>query len=468
MAHKPTSRRSKSTRKPVTLDLKASEIAAEPKPAATVPEPEPVALESGRETAAGTIEAAAEPAGKPDMDAAARGAVESGAGGKERKAESAKPAAAAAGRGGGNGLAWLGGGVIGGLVALLIAGGLQWAGVVPPVRGAADVDLSPLQSQIDALAGKVTALESAPVALPDDVTAGLDVVRATADANASALAKLQDEVGALGSRVADLSETVSAGGAGDGAGLETLSGRVGAVETQLSGLAAKVAAAESAGPGVDPAALESIRAGIAGANEAVAGLRSDLAALGERVTAVEGEIESGAGSRVAAAVAASALKSAADRGGGFMSELEAYAAVSPDPQTVAALREYAAAGVPTVAKLVERFPAVANRIVAASQGVGEDAGIGARLLASARSLVQIRPVGEVEGDEPGAIAARIEVALTEGNLDGAIAEWDKLPEAARKASADFAADLKARRALDALIGKVLAGTMETGAPDAGQ
>jgi hypothetical protein len=60
-----------------------------------------------------------------------------------------------------------------------------------------------------------------------------------------------------------------------------------------------------------------------------------------------------------------------------------------------------------------------TRIVAASRGVGEDAGIGERLMASARSLVQVRPVGEVEGEEPGAIAARMEVALSEGNLDRA-------------------------------------------------
>lgn len=482
MAQKPTNRRSKPTRKPVTLDLKANEVKTEPKPAGKVHEAEPVAFEFGRKTAAEKIEAAAEKKTapgeaqkKPDMDAAARGAVESGERGKEQKSEKAAPSpkaekpaeAAPAGGGAGHGLTWLGGGVIGGLVALLVAGGLQWAGVIPSMRSGSQTDLTPLQSQIDALAGKVTALEGAAPAMPDDLVAGLDAARSAADANAQALTALKGDVDSLGERVASLSDSVSSGGAGEGVGLEALSGRVGEIETQLSGLSSKLASVESAGPSVDPAALDAIRAEAAQANDAIAGLQADLSALGERVSAAEGEIESGAGSRVAAAIAASALKSAADRGGGFMAELEAYAAVSPDAESVAALRDYAATGVPTVAQLVERFPAVANRIVAASSGVDADAGIGERLMASARSLVQVRPVGDVEGEDPGAIAARMEVALGQGNLDGAIAEWEKLPEAAKTVSADFAADLKARRELDALITSVLTGAVKA-TPEASQ
>jgi hypothetical protein len=475
MVQKPKTRRSKPTRKPVTLDLKATEIKSGQTPAGKVHEAEPVALDAGGKTAAETIEAAAEKKAAPaaekkaDMDRAARGAVESGERAKEQKSEkaapppkSAKPAAGPSG--GGHGLTWLGGGVIGGLVALLIAGGLQWAGVLPSMRAAPEADLAPLQSQIDALAGKVTALESAEPAVPANLAADLEAARSVTET----VTTLEGEVGSLAERVTALSDAVSAGGAGEGAGLEAVSGRLGEIESQISDLASKLAGVESAGPAIDPAALDAIRAEAARANEAIAGLQAELSALGGRVATVEGEIESGAGSRVAAAIAASALKSAADRGGGFMAELEAYAAVSPDADSVAALRDYAAAGVPTVAELVERFPGVANTIVAASRGVDEDAGIGERLMASARSLVQVRPVGEVEGEEPGAIAARMEVALSEGDLDRALAEWDKLPEAAKSVAAGYAADLKARRELDALITKVLTGAVKAGVPDAGQ
>jgi len=478
MVQKPKSRRSKPTRKPVTLDLEATEVKAASKPEKKVHEAEPVAFEFGRKTAAETIEAAAETktspetVKKPDMDAAARGAVESGERareGEEQKTRKAAPpprpekpaTVAAGGRGGAGGLTWLGGGVIGGLAALLVAGGLQWAGVLPSMRTAPEADLSPLQAQVDALAAKVTALEAGGPAVPENVVADLDAVRSTAETNEQALTALQD-------RIATLSDSISSGDAGDIAALRTLLDRVGAAETKLADMSSKLAGLESAGPSIDPAALESIRAEAAAANDAVTALQADLSALGERITAVEGEIESGAGSRVASAIAASALKSAADRGGGFMAELEAYAAVSADADSVAALRDYAATGVPTVAELVERFPAVANMIVAASRGVDEDAGIGERLMASARSLVQVRPVGEVEGEEPGAIAARMEVALSRGNLDGALAEWEKLPEAAKTMSAGFAADLEARRELDALISGVLTGAVKAGAPEAGE
>lgn len=468
MVQKPTNRRSKPTRKPVTLDLEATEVKADSGPAKKVHAAEPVGF--GRQATAETIEAAAEKknaeatARKRDMDAAARGAVESGDTAKDQKGAKAapprgaeKPAPASGDSGAGGSLAWLGGGVIGGLVALLLAGGLQWAGVIPSMGSAPQADLSPLQSQVDALAGKVTALESAAPNVPEDLAAGLEAARSAAQANGEALKALQD-------RIAALPETGPEGGAGT----EALSGRVGEIESQLSDLSSRLAGIEDAGSPADAEALEAIRAEAVAANEAISGLRAELSALGERVSAVEGEIESGAGSRVAAAIAASALKSAADRGGGFMAELEAYASVNPDAESVAALRDYAASGVPTVAALVERFPATANAIVAASHGVDEDAGIGERLMASARSLVQVRPVGEVEGEDPGAIAARMEVALSQGNLDGAIAEWDKLPEAAKAASAGFAADLKARRELDALITNVLTGAVKAGAPEAGQ
>ena len=185
-----------------------------------------------------------------------------------------------------------------------------------------------------------------------------------------------------------------------------------------------------------------------------------MSALDARLARVEADIDAGAGSRVAGAIAASALKSASDRGLPFMGELESYASVAGSGETVEALRAYAASGVPTQAQLVERFPAVANRIVASASGVGEDAGIGERLMASARSLVQVRPVGEVAGDDPGAIAARIEVALQRSDLGRAISEWESLPDAARTASQGFADDLKARRRLDSLITDVLGGAMD--------
>ena len=479
MVQKPTSRRSKPTRKPVTLDLEATEVTEAPKTDETVPEAEPVAFEFGRPAEAEIEAAAAATSGAADaMDEAARGAVESSERPVDEKpADTAapEPAMAAPPAANGRGLSALGGGILGGLVALLLAGGLQWAGIIPSLRTAPAPDLTPLQSQIDRLTSKVTSMEGAAPPAPGNLSDEVEAVRGVVDTHGQALATVQDDYAALKQRVDSLANAVSSGGAGEGAGLEALSGRIGDVETQLADLSAKLSVLEGGTSGVDAAALEAVRgeAGSAAqaakdASDAIAGLKTEIGALQERVAGVEHDIQSGAGNRVAAAIAATALKSAADRGTGFMSELEAYASVSKDDAGVAALRDYAASGVPTLAQLTERFPSVANQIVAAASGVGPDAGIADRLMASARSLVKVRPVGEVEGDDPGAVAARMEVALHDGDLDRVTAEWDKLPEASKQASSGFMADLKARRELDRLISNVLTGAVKTGAPDAGQ
>ncbi|MFZ2103045.1 MAG: mitofilin family membrane protein [Oricola sp.] len=464
MVQKPTSRRSKPTRQPVTIDLEATELKDETVKRAPPREAEPVAFGRGpapdaetvveeieETTAPGTEEAAG-------MDEAARDAVEGGERPAEQEAQPERAEPEPAQRGPvprtGRNLHAIGGGIIGGLVALLVAGGLQWVGLVPSLRETPSVDLGPLQSQVDGLSAKLATLENATPSVAADLTAEIDAVRAVADANSQAVATLEQKLATL----------AESGDAGDGAGVEALSSRVGSVETQLSDLARKLATLETSAS--DPAALDALRAGFETAAQSVESLKSDVSALGERLSAAEKEIDSGAGNRVAVALAASALKSAADRGSAFMSELEAYAAINPDKTGVGALQDYAASGVPTLAQLTERYPSVANAIVAAANGAGPDAGIGEKLIASARSLVQVRPVGEVEGDEPGAIAARMEIALAAGDFDSMIAEWEKLPEASRQASVGFMDDVKARRELDTLISNILTGAMRAGAPQA--
>lgn len=493
MVQQPKSRRSKSTRKPVTIDLEANEVQTEAAAGPDVHPAEPVAFEQASDSGAApeTVmdqreDAIRETVKTAGTDEEAREAIEAGDGPAEEAAETETPRETrgatapppAARRGGG--MTWLGGGVLGGLVALLIAGGLQWAGLLPLLRQPEQVDLSPVQERINDLAARVEELRTTPGAIPDDITERADANEAAANANSDAIAALRNDVSGLGDRLMALNETVSSGGAGENAGLETLSERATAIEGSLDSMRARIDTLESAGPAGDGGeGTSALSQDLSAVQEQVAGLRSDVDALTQslgdaasridamaaRLDKVEGDIEAGAGSRVAAAIAASALKSAADRGGSFMSELEAYASVAQDQDTVAALRDYAASGVPTVSQLSERFPTVANRIVATASGVGSDAGIVDRLTASARSLVQVRPVGEVEGDRPGEIAARMEVALKDGDLSRVVSQWETLPEPAQQASSAFIADVKARNELDTLIARVLSGAVasaETG------
>jgi len=87
-----------------------------------------------------------------------------------------------------------------------------------------------------------------------------------------------------------------------------------------------------------------------------------------------------------------------------------------------------------------------------------------RLWSSATSMIKVRPVGYVEGEGADAIVSRIEANLTDGNLKGAATEWDKLPEAGKKAGAAFKASLDARIKVEDLVGSTLSRAISTTEP----
>jgi hypothetical protein len=91
------------------------------------------------------------------------------------------------------------------------------------------------------------------------------------------------------------------------------------------------------------AAVTELKAGQSGVNAAVSELQSQSAALSDSVAGLE-QRQASLEARIdepsrqidlARAIAAAGLKSAIDRGGPFMSELEAFASVAPDDPAVA-------------------------------------------------------------------------------------------------------------------------------------
>ncbi len=138
-----------------------------------------------------------------------------------------------------------------------------------------------------------------------------------------------------------------------------------------------------------------------------------------------------------------------------MSELETYATVAPASPDVEALRTLAASGVPSRQDLINGFSDAANAMIAASRVPDPNASIWSRLGDSAKNLVKARPVGDIPGDSPEALVARMEVALGRGELDAVLAEAAKLPDAAKTAGAAFLDQVKARRDTDSLVTKAL-------------
>ncbi|WP_442581389.1 COG4223 family protein [Mesorhizobium sp. ASY16-5R] len=333
-------------------------------------------------------------------------------------------------------------GVIGGVVALAAAGGLQYAGVlgVPVAQssgGQFGADIERLKQEIAALksgagggdaSGEVTVLAS-----------GLDAVKTD---------------------VAALKGAISSGAGGDAAAVQALDARIKEIETTVAAL--------NQGGAPDAAALSqlgeriaSVEALVKSAGESAAATESKLAALEQSVTALTGRVDAQAQQpKIALAIATAALKSAVDRGAPFQAELETFAAIVPNTPELATLRAHAEQGVATRETLLAEVEPAAAAMIAAAKPVDPNAGYFDRLLNSAESLVSVRPVGEVEGAGVPEIVARMEVALKAGDLDKAITEFDALPDPAKAAAGGFGDRLKARRDVERLVDQAIAGAMK--------
>jgi hypothetical protein len=285
-------------------------------------------------------------------------------------------------------------GIFGGIVALALAGSMQYAGYLPAASPDGDVT-----DEIASLRQQVETLSQAPAANPEIDT------------------RLQ----AVESAVAAASDGPS----------EELTARLSTLEQELAAL----------------------RTSAEGASSETSGR---LDQLQQRLEAAETELnEPGAEEAAARAIAAAALKAAVDRGSSFESELQTFASVAPEDPAVAQLESFSEQGVPTRSQLVEQFSALSDDILEAAQQPDEDQGIAGRLMSSAMSVVKVRRTGDAEGETAEAIVSRMENALQNENLQAAASEWENLPQEAKAVSQDFKQALDARIAIDSLLGDTL-------------
>ncbi|KAA1179391.1 hypothetical protein FP026_17625 [Rhizobium tropici] len=300
-------------------------------------------------------------------------------------------------------------GIVGGLIALVCAGALQYAGLLPGGRAAKDnsADIAALNAEIDGLKQSIANLAAAPAAKPDEALAA--------------------RVAALETRAAN---GTPAGGSGEAAST--------AFDQNIASLTGEV---------------EQLKADLSKATQSQA--TSD-AEVSKRLDDAEKKLSGPSQeSAVARAIAAAALKAAIDRGGPFQPELDTFANVAPDDPAVADLKNFAQTGVPSRADLIRQVSDVATAIVATAQTDDPNQSWSSRLMSGAKSLVQVRPVGNVPGDSIDAIAARFEDKVRNGDLPGAVTEWNSLPDAAKSASAAFKQSLEARIRVEDLVSDAL-------------
>ena len=334
-------------------------------------------------------------------------------------------------------------GLAGGLIALLVAGGLQYAGVLGTPGGSASQagGNEQMQSEIASLKSEIAELGA---------SSGGSELKGQVDGLAATVGQVKSEVEALKS---------TTGQVGSNEALAGLDERIKQIETTVSSLSQDGAtASEFTALNERIAALD---AAIKATGEATTADDGKIATLEQSVSSLTTKVEAQASQpKIAMAIAASALKAAVDRGAGFGAELETFAAISPDAPELAALRAQAEKGVPTRADIVAATDAAANAMIAAAKPVNQDAGIFERLVSSAEQLVQVRPIGSVEGSGVPETVARMEVAVNQGDFAKALAEYDTLPDPAKAAGADFMAKLKARLDVETLVDKLVAGAMK--------
>ncbi|WP_331372489.1 COG4223 family protein [Sinorhizobium chiapasense] len=402
-------RRSKSEKEPLTIDLQAEKTATDEAESvasqeSVTDEPAEISANQAESENAADSADAKEQTEEERADAAAAAFDEEpphlsngtmGGPAQQRRATSAGALAA---------------GILGGLVTLLGAGVLQYAGYIPalgPDRGNAALDQG-LASEIEAIKTQI-ASQSAPAV----------------------------NVAPLENRLAALEEAAKQPGA-DSASAPQIT----ALQAEVANLTKEVAG---------------LKASLADAEQSAAAAKAELAG---RIDQAEQKLNEPVNDiEMAKAVAVTALETAIDRGGPFLAELDALRSIAPDDATVKDLAEDAATGVATRTDLRAAFPQTADAMLDQLNQPDPNEGIFARLVSSAMSGIRIRPVGSVEGDTPEAVIARIEDKLNNGDLKGASLEWGGLPEPAKSAGADFKAELDQRLRVEAAIDAAVAQTM---------
>ncbi len=366
--------------------------------------------------------------------------------------------------------ALVGSALLGAALALLAGGALQYAGVVPAVRQA---DTQQLAQQF-ARTGDVQQVTTDLNTVRGDVEQLKSTLSAGGVAGAGAasadLAALTDRVGALEGRVnnnqAPAAPTIdpAALNAANEAGTQAREAATRAQQTAEAAQGRADEARQTATTAQQAAGTAQQAADVAqnaarGAMDAANANRETIAAIESRIGTVEA-----ANRQAAVAISAAGLKAAVDRGGPFMAELETYATAAGPSPAVDALRNYAPEGVPTLVELQASWPDARAAVLKALNPQDPNATVGSQILSGLSGLVAVRPSGQAASGNatgPEAGVARLDAALSAGNLPGWKAEWENLPQAAKDAGADFARRLDARAEAERVLGDALGQAVNT-------
>ncbi len=280
-----------------------------------------------------------------------------------------------------------------------------------------------LDAKIDDVASRLARLEATGAGLPAESAADRSMANRLAAIEASSKSLVQ--------RIAELDRRVSDGAA--------LAGRAGERAEAVANLLGDLKKAD-----IDQDQQRTTE-------------RSTLSGLAGRLEAQDAklgllEVQLGNAARAApdkplrAAVVAAALRTAVERDYPFATELAAARTLGLDPEALAALDPFAAIGVPNPNELLRELSALVPDMLRVSTPAGHEGSYLDRLQANAAKLMNIRPVGDIPGDDPATVIGRIDLKMVRPDIAGVLTELDKLPPAARQLAQPWRAKALAREA----------------------
>jgi hypothetical protein len=284
---------------------------------------------------------------------------------------------------------------------------------------------------IAALEKRISALESSPAA-PAPGAADLEKRVTALEAASTGNSAASDATQRLESQAKDLRADLDA----EKSQLPDLSARVAKLESDASKPNTNVSAADLAALAARVDKVESTLPGRIDKIEAA-------------LAAPKPDRRSPTDTDAAIAVVAEAAKDRLRAGDPLGPDLTALQHLGVDAATLAPL-DAVVNGAPTNSALAAAVNAVAPHVLAAAAppdtGSVED-----RFLTHLRNLVKVRDLNETVGDDPQALVSQIEAESQRGDIAAALAAFDKLPEAARKAAGDWPTLARTRQGAEAAL-----------------
>ncbi|KMW57334.1 putative phage tail protein [Candidatus Rhodobacter oscarellae] len=336
--------------------------------------------------------------------------------------------------------------VLGGVIAAGLGAGVLYFGNQQgwiSLGGSSSADLSALQDQLGQSQSEIAALR--------------DALAAEQSTRAEAIAALQ-----AGADLTELQAALEAQGAADadtGAAVQELAAGLAETRAQLAELALQPIPEAQLPQEVAQAyekQLADILATIEGRfatmqasqTEAMAQIETDLGAQLAVIEAAQAEALASeqaaqkAAERLAAEAALAQVQAALDAGTGFAAPLATFGQKS-GIAAPAALTAVASEGAPSLGALQEAFPEAARAAlnVASREAAGD--GSGSPLASFIMAQLGARSLEPRAGSDPDAVLSRAEGALGQGDLPGALAELEALPDAAKTLFADWIAQATA-------------------------